>query len=313
MVHNKQTGMTLLEIIISLGILSVLMLGIGTVMRSSLANKDKSQERLDRQFKVRAALEVMAKDITRAFHFQDYHRALRDSLRKQWSATPSPSTVNPTNQAGPPPASGAPGSPPNANPAQPIGQQPLPEWLNPDLETQPQRNLSTHFFGEEEQLHFITMNNPQVTPNSKEADYIEVGYFLDACSTGQGRCLYRRTDPLMSLDIKDGGMKTSLLANVLELKFRYLGKNRQDYSTRWESTNLSDGGTANLFPELVEVQLTVEFPVKGKDKKVKVSEKRTVPIQFPNNEPFLDPNAVSAEDPQNPNSATSSRTPEVTF
>jgi hypothetical protein len=148
------------------------------------------------------------------------------------------------------------------------------------------KDPATHFVGNGETLNFVTMNNARTVRDSKSADFAEVGYELKDCKSlkadaGSSKCLWRRSSPLVDLDVTKGGNEIVLLENVTEFKLRYIGKGKQEWVSDWRSDSGGDGVTKNNFPTAVEISLSLTKKEKGRDRKY--SMQVITPIHFPNN------------------------------
>ena len=87
---KNSSGMTLIEVLISLAILTFLSISTGRFIRNSLQDKAKKTRDAEGQSQVRDALNVMKRDINLAFNYHDinvyvYNRAekVKRSLQQQ--------------------------------------------------------------------------------------------------------------------------------------------------------------------------------------------------------------------------------------
>ncbi|HEX4922698.1 MAG TPA: type II secretion system protein GspJ, partial [Bdellovibrionales bacterium] len=227
--------------------------------------KKKIQDDIDREATVRNAMRLIEKDINTAFHYRDLNYEMKLEVQSQGQGGPP---GQPTPLPTPPPA--------------------------PGTEEAPPKKL-THFLGEENALHFTTLNHVRMRKDAKESDQAEVGYFLENCrnrvTDKSSQCLKRRTAPFIDEDVSKGGAETTLIENVTEFKLKYLGKGKEDWVTMWRTDERGDAVTKDNFPQAVQVLLTVKINER------ETSLESVFPIQFPNNKP-----EKKAENPQNPQS-----------
>lgn len=251
---KNQNGFTLLEVILAVTILSTLTILSTQVISRALKARTKIQAEVDDVSALRDSMRMLKSDISLAFHHRDFEKEIQDLATK-------PKT---------PGAGGA-----VAAPVAPVAPR------------QTKRSdPTTHFIGSDTEMNFVTMNSGRTISNITQADFAEVGYSLKACSnltTKQtSQCLYRRTQVLLDEDVKTGGNEIVMLENVTEFKIRYIGESKQDWVTTWNSTSSSsDAGTRGLFPDAVEVSLSIEREIEKKPKTY--SMQFVVPVHFPNN------------------------------
>lgn len=255
----KSRGFTMIELMITITILSTLTILTAQSITQAIKAKVKMQDQIDDVSRMRDAVRLVERDINLAYHYRDIELELKKILDKKNAPAGPPVPPNPYVD-------------PNNNP-------------NTRREV-PRRDPETHFVGAEDSLSFVTMNNARTVRNSRQADFVEVGYSLKDCKNlrddkGSSKCLWRRSSPYVDLDVTKGGDEVVLLENVTEFKLRYMGKGKQDWVTNWRTDAQGDGNTKGKFPLAVEVSVTVEKKDKGKGKKY--SMQVVVPIHFPNN------------------------------
>ncbi|MCX7978156.1 MAG: GspJ family type II secretion system protein [Bdellovibrionaceae bacterium] len=251
----KDRGFTLIEVLISLMILSTLSLLAAHAIRQGVNAREKVQDQLDDVSRLRDAVRLMQQDIGLAFHFRDFEKEIQDQYKK--INTP-PGAQSSTPQA-----------PASANPNEAKRQNP-----------------ETHFDGTEESLNFVTMNNARLVSNVAMADFIEVGYEVRDCrrvAGGSGTCLWRRMSPIVDSDVRRGGDSVVLLEDVSEFKLRYLGPGKKDWDSQWKSTGGADGASRARFPHAVEISIEISRQKEGAQKPKKYSMVVVAPVWFPNN------------------------------
>lgn len=254
---NRQ-GMTLIEVMIALAILSSITILAARSIQQGVKAKEKIQGQIDDVSRVRDALRLMDRDVNLAFHYRDIEKELIDLVNK-----PPQQQVQP-GQPQPPP--------------QPQPQKPPPEA--------PRKDPVTHFIGASDAMSFVTMNNARMVRDARQADFIEVGYLLRDCRSTDGKsnskCLWRRSSPIVDDDVTTGGDEVVLLENVNEFSLKYIGKGKQDWVETWRTDKGGDAVTKAHFPAAVEISLTV---VKGEGDKKKTYKMQIVSsIHFPNND-----------------------------
>jgi len=279
----NKLGFTLVETIITLMIMAVLTIMAARTIQQAFKARNKIQNQIDQVSQVKDSLRLMERDINLAYHHLDLQKELAEELAKtQKTAPPSlnPSSANPWATPPPPLQSG-------------LG---TPLSNNPFLKTENRVSPATQFFAKESEMHFVTMNTVRLMKDSPQADFGEVSYYVDTCKYRpdkkfeSGKCLFRRTSPLVDKEPTKGGTSTQLLTDVTEFNLRFYSLIQKDWRKDWNSKEDSgDNNTKNRYPEAVEVNLTVESPPKDPkiEKKKKVSLQLVIPIHFPNNK---DPN-----------------------
>ena len=265
---RMQYGFTMLELLISLGILSTLVVFSNQSIQNALRSKVKLQEKLDNYSIVRDALRVIERDVNMAYHYTDIETEFKNIVKKQTSQMPAGqagAAQNPTAQQGIQALSSA-----------------VTSWTAPDSE---RKDPTTQFVGAAEEVSFITMGGARMQENEVQADFIKIGYALSNCkrpgAVDSSKCLFRRASSLAEGDVTKGGASTLLIDNITEFKLRYIGKGKQDWVSDWNSKT-GDASIKNKFPEAVEISLTM---TKGEgEKKKKISMQIIAGVHFPNNQ-----------------------------
>lgn len=255
----SQSGFTLLEVILAITILTTLTILSTQAISRALKARTKIQSEVDDVSALRDSMRMIRSDITMAFHYLDIEKELQDRLTKAMT----PQTQTP---------------PPGQTPFGSTNQTPARKTKRFDPVTQ--------FIGTENELNFVTMNSIRTVTSIAQADFTEVGYALKDCSNltsgKSSQCLYRRTQNIIDEDVKTGGNEIVMLENVTEFKLRYIGPTKQDWVSSWNSSpNSSDAGTRNVFPESVEVSLSIQRELEGKPRTY--SMQFVIPLHFPNN------------------------------
>lgn len=262
-------GFTMIELMITITILATLTLLTAQAIQQAIQTKVKLQGQIDDVSRMRDTVRLIERDVNLAYHYRDIEKELNDLIRKKAQGPATP-----------------PGQPPV--PPGTVSSDAQAEAATQERREVPRRDPVTHFVGNGESMNFPTMNNARTVRNSRQADFVEVGYALRECKSlreGQGssKCLWRRSSPHVDLDITKGGDEVALLENVSEFKLRYMGKGKQDWVSDWRTDAQGDAVTKNKFPQAIEISLTVEKTERGKAKKY--SMQIIAPIHFPNNAP----------------------------
>lgn len=259
---RNQKGFTLIELMITIAILATLTILTTQAITQAVKAKVKLQDQQDDVSRMRDAMRLIERDLNLAYHHRDIEKEINDLIQKK----NNPDGGNP----------GAPGVV--------VTPTPIPQVQN--RREVPRRDPATHFVGTAEAMDFVTMNNARTVRNMAQADFIEVGYSLKDCRSlkeggGSSKCIWRRSTPYVDLDVTKGGDEVVLMENVAEFKMRYIGKGKQDWVSDWRTDAQGDGVTKGRFPQAVEVSLTMQKKVQGRDKKY--SMQLIIPIHFPNN------------------------------
>jgi prepilin-type N-terminal cleavage/methylation domain-containing protein len=267
----SQVGMTLIEILVAMAIMSVLTYYIATTIQSGARNKVKIEKNIRTYSTVRDALKVMEADINRAFNYRDiniqlYNEAMKER-EKRLKEAQAKTNEGKTGSDTPPP-----------KPIEPFEAK--------------EEKILTAFFGDEDEVHFTSLNNVRTMAEQKESDQMEVGYFVETCrgrlnKKKRSECLWRRVSPILDDDVKDGGERTVLVENVTEFRLRYLGPTdigaEAEWDDGWQSDGNLDASTKGQFPMAVEVTLEVEEEGRDDQKKRKTKMTMVAQVRNPNN------------------------------
>lgn len=279
---KKTKGFTLVEIMIVLAIMASLSVLVSRALSQAIRSKEKIQEQIDTVSRLRDAVKLMERDINLAFHYADLDMELRELTLK---------TYNSLAQGG---GQRTQQTPPNPN-LPPVGTPPAtaPPTTNAKLfpgESEPEAlrvDPSTFFVGRENELHFATMNQAQMSRSDRVADFIEVGYTWQDCKSIDGKtttkCLWRRTHNWVDIEPEKGGDSLVLLEGVTEFGLKYIGPGKQDWVKDWNSKTSPESSIKDKFPTAVEISITMERKKEGIDKPRKYSMQIVAPIHFPNN------------------------------
>ncbi len=270
--QKSQYGFTLIETLLTVSILAVMSILAAQTIQRSMQAKVKLQDQIDDLSRVRDALRLMERDLGLAFHHRDFEKEIAEKVKSLGKPTVPP------------------GQPGFAPPPEP-----------PEVREAPRQDPTTFFIGSDSEMNFVTLNNSRIQSNARQADFQEVGYALKDCrEKSQGKCLWRRTSAVVDSDVTRGGNDIALLDHVQELKFRYIGKGKQDWVTEWHSDASGDAVTKDHFPAAVEISLT--FRKGDGDTMKKYSTQIVAPIHFPNNKEEDTNNGTTPNNPAQPGS-----------
>lgn len=279
--HETESGFTLIEIVISLMILSMLSILTTNAMRRAIDNRQLVQNDVSRDAKLSDAVRVFRSDVTNAFHYRDIATKLNNEIRQGPKPTP-PKDLTPEQiaewerrreeqeaQSG------------NVKTCinDKTGQQEACPTPPPQL---------TGFSGEANALYLTTLSNVRMIKDSQESNQAKVGYYTKSCQVRSGskvvasNCLYRSISPNIDKELTTPGPETVLLENVEQFQLRYLGPGNDDYVDSWKTLEGAPANTKDKFPFAVEITLTTQDKNDRKDKKTTIS--ALVPLWFPNNE-----------------------------
>ena len=269
---SKNSGFTLIEIMVALLILSVLTMLTAQSYKAAIDNRNFVSKEISRDAQLADTLRIMRNDIAAAFHYQNIFCKMDQDLASG-GTNPNAAAAPAQNQ----PFTGGFGN----------GQQ-----ASPSGSPSPCPPAVTGFVGSTDSLYFTSLSNTRTLRDSQESDQAKVGYFLKSCKShatkSQTQCLYRAISPLLDEKIETPGPESLLLENVEEFKLRYLGPKHEDYLDEWKTaTAASAGGSDDVakvnFPYAVEITLTILD--KGNPKEKPLTQTVLAPNYFVNNPP----------------------------
>lgn len=258
---KTQRGMTLIEVMISLAIMSFLAVFTGNSIRNALSGKKRIQNNIDMHATLRDALKVMERDINLAFQFRDPNITLHNfAVDERNKRNQEQRQQNPN--------ANTPGAPVATAPGFAANQQEAME--------KKQVQVLTHFVGEKNTISFSSLSNVRMRENDQSSSIAEIGYSLKNCRRRSSQaksssCLWRRVSPIIGTDVTKDGSETVLLENIEEFEMRYLGPGRPDeWVDFWASNERGDDTTKLKFPYAVEITLAVSDPTVRDGQKKKI-------------------------------------------
>lgn len=273
---RRNSGFTLIEVLIAVAIMSTLGLLAAQTIKQAITQKKIIQEMVNDTSRLRDGVKIFEKDVQLAYHHRDWEKELKE-LAKKTKKTTAPVA------AGMP---GAPGQPPQLNQIFDANGNVISTQEQEANVEAPRKDPTTQFVGKENEINFVTMNTGRILKDMPQADFIEVGYSLKDCTTfaekKTTKCLFRRVSPWVDEDVTKGGEEYLLIENITEFTLRYMGRGKQDWNKDWRTDGSGDGATKGNFPWLVEISITYQKDPE-KEKSKKHSMQLVIPIHFPNN------------------------------
>lgn len=265
----KQSGFTLIEVIVALAILAVMTVLTAGAIQNAVRTRAKASGVITRESAVRDALRVIERDVNTVFNYR--------------ATSPESAEAQAAGQPGAPGApAAAPGSPGFA-PSPAAAGQPA---LDPNL---PQNKKLTQFLGERDRMDFTSLSHVRTSRDAAESDQVEVGYYLAPCKSRsrdrsvESSCLWRRESTQIDDDVAKGGEAAVVIEHVESFRLRYLGPGKEDWQDVWKTDKSGDDVTKDHFPYAVEVALKVFDKTDPNAKPVSMT--MVAEIRFPNNPP----------------------------
>lgn len=274
----KTRGFTLMEVLISMFIMSMLTILVSTTVRTAVQNKKKLEARMASENLLYDTLRVIRLDVERAFHYQDVFYEM-EMMAMQQAQQQSQGQGGQGRQPGQPGQRAQPGAPGQGGM---MGGQPMP----------PPPPKLTQFLGESKSMHFTTLNHQRTRYGAQESDQMEVGYFVDSCQRRKGKgtttCLWRRASTQIDDRVDEGGSRTVVAEAVQKFKLSYRSKQENDpWVDQWRSDPRGRPDHQNRFPHLVKVEL--EIGEKDNPDLRPMAMTMVTRVMFPNNEPMMTP------------------------
>jgi type II secretion system protein J len=114
------------------------------------------------------------------------------------------------------------------------------------------------FKGKEDRVDFVNFNHLRFIQDAKEADSMEVGYYLAPDPDDPDlRILMRRESTVVDKDTGSGGQSFAMLEGVKTLRFQYLPADSDEFKAVWDTTSVEAG---NKMPRAVKIFLEVRMP-----------------------------------------------------
>lgn len=127
-----------------------------------------------------------------------------------------------------------------------------PEFLGSD------GKVKTAFIGKEDKVDFSSLSHTRYFKDSKEADYAEIGYFMEDDKEEPGKkLLMRRESKWIDDKPQEGGKAEAMVEGVKEFQLEYYDPTKKEWQKAWDSTQVD---VANRLPRAVKIELKVQDP-----------------------------------------------------
>ncbi len=293
---TNQKAFTLLELLIAISLMSILSITTTQMLRKSTIQTKRITAGIDNINQLRAAMNIIKKDIGKAINFRDlnlflYNEAQKERI-KRYDANVKKKVTEYNKKEKPRPL---------------ITVLTLTKELKKSMNIQPrpkpstliEEKIYTNFVGDKEKVYFTSSSGVRFRSADKISDLVEIGYFIRTCKSrrynGQeSKCLWRSVSYNLDEDVTKGGKESVLIENIEKAKFKYLSfqnkdilKETVDWVESWDSRSKSDERTGNKFPAAVSLFLEIKIPNKKNKKKFKKKYLTGVfQTDFANNNPF---------------------------
>lgn len=272
---KEKRGMTLIELMISLVILTTLSITVFRFSYRSLMDRSKLEKKINDRSKKERVRKLIMEDIYQALDFRDinleiYNEVMKKGLKYYKDRYNKMKKKKDSNQG-------------------------LTEWEKfyfPEDSKEHKERLFrfeektskplTHFIGKKNFLHFTSTHNRRTLRDSASSNIVEIGYFLKKCKSLKqdktyNSCLWRRLSLVLDDDVSKGGSERVILERVKKFELFYTEKVSQDskevkvdWKDEWRSDFRGDSSTRKKFPLAVMVSLIWEEDEKiGGQKKSK--------------------------------------------
>jgi hypothetical protein len=117
---------------------------------------------------------------------------------------------------------------------------------------------AARFTGTENKLSFVTVSNIRIYKNSPVSEFAKISYELGAAESGDEGQVLTKTEWPSAFDLEDDRDKNKrvykLLGGVAKLAFKYYSKEKDKWTTSWDSDKEEH---RNRYPDIVEVEIDV--------------------------------------------------------
>ena len=264
---KREQGIMLIELMISLLILTTLSLTVFQFSRRAFIDKGKIERKISEGSKKDRLRSLLQADIYKAFDFQNINHQIYSAVQEErvrelndlWKKIKENKANEYEKFYGP------------------SNEKEYQNFFN-DLNVTRHTKL-THFVGKKNFMHFTTTHHTRTMKDSAESDIVEVGYFLKPCksldkSTQFESCLWRRISLILDDEVSKGGTQRVILEGVNKFQLSYAeriyktaSETKVDWKDEWISTYKGASYSRGKFPLAVLVSLSWEEKRKerGKD------------------------------------------------
>jgi type II secretion system protein J len=118
--------------------------------------------------------------------------------------------------------------------------------------------IKTVFIGKEDQMNFATFSHTRYFKDAKEADFCEIGYFVEnSKEESGGRNLMRRESRTIDDKPEEGGVSDPMIEGIKEFHLEYFDPKKKEWFKTWDSSQLD---FANRLPRAVKIEIKVDNP-----------------------------------------------------
>lgn len=127
-----------------------------------------------------------------------------------------------------------------------------PEFLGSD------GKMKTAFIGKEDRVDFPSLSHVRYFKDVKEADYAELGYYIEEDKEDTSKKLLMRRES-KGIDDKpqEGGKGEMMVEGVKEFHLEYYDPTKKEWLKNWDSTQVD---FSNRLPRAVKIELKVQDP-----------------------------------------------------
>ncbi len=303
---QHSSGFTLLELLISVGLLAIMGLITAQTLKNTNRRSAKITSGLDGVNALRSAFKLIERDIAAGFNHRDINIFLYNQAQTERVARyddRQKEYVEKKNKEG---------ANPQLNLASLTEEQrkEMEKSIGPKPQNKPIKTerVVTHFKGEKDSLFFTSSSGTRLRESERISELIEVGYIIKDCRSRKNKklrtkCLWRSVSHNLDGVLEEGESQTVLLENIKEFEISYLTFNSEDpeWVETWDSENVADIIMGNKFPSAVSLDLSISTQV-DKSGKSNKSERLfgVFPIRFPNNDPFKNLKSSVTNNTNNP-------------
>jgi general secretion pathway protein J len=233
---NRQTGFTLIELMIAMTILAFIAVGVYNTTAQSYKLRDSVEQDGDFYNSIRVALDVFGKDLGHLF-------------------TPIPASMPGT-------LGQAPTQQPNLPPQATSDFAAIPAlkfWGSPinKFGVRP-----TRFNGESSKVSFVISSHLRLFRDTAETDFAKVQYALEEeknpMPRTSGKALVKRENPDIfdERETTDNEVSYVILSNVKNIELKYLDGEKDQFDSNWDTSGIVH---KDKYPDVVKLTIEV-FP-----------------------------------------------------
>lgn len=236
---SRVQGFTLIEVMVSVGILGFIMTLVWSGSSQSMRAKKRVETREQIYHEATIALRKISDDIGMAF--------LSKQTKSEKAATPAAGAQGTTPEGTTPPA-GAPAA-------------------EDKTQEKPQVSpLKTFFIGEDrgdkDKLKFTSLSHLRLFKNAKESDQCKLEYeVVPSSEEGGGFDLVRREDPWLDDSIEVKGAPKILASKVQNFEVEYYDEKKEEWRKEWDTEKTESAGK---LPVAARIKISFSDPADEK-------------------------------------------------